>query len=151
MPFDGVIGGIWGVARMRWRSWRERHVGFALSSHLDAAHGHQLHQLERTVDLYASSVFYLKKGKTYLRMAMSVLYVSHKRESLPLHAVAPAPQTRDVVMAKGTVQFDGMVLHLFRRLESPHTALPFTQEWSLWTRLSRLVICRCWCWWRRGR
>jgi hypothetical protein len=61
-------------------------------------------------------------------MAVSVLEVRHEWEALPLHAVAAQPQARDVVAADGAVRRDGVPLHLLRRLERPHAAVPLAQE-----------------------
>ena len=62
---------------------------------------------------------------------MSVLEMSHQRESLPLHAITPRPQTRDVITAQGTMRGDGVVLHLLGSLESHHALGPLTHEWFL--------------------
>ena len=64
----------------------------------------------------------------YLRVAVTILEVSHQAESLPSHSVAARPQARDVVPAKWAVFCDRMVLHLFRSLEGFHAAGPFTEE-----------------------
>lgn len=61
-------------------------------------------------------------------MTVSVLEVGHQGEPLPLHAVTAGPQARDVVRAEGTVDGDGVVLHLLRRLVRHHAALPLAQE-----------------------
>ena len=61
---------------------------------------------------------------SYLRLAMPVLYVDHQGEPLSLHAVAAEPETRDLILALGTVDSEGVVLHLFGSLEVGAAALP---------------------------
>ena len=64
-------------------------------------------------------------------MTMSVLKMSHQRESLPLHAIAPGPHAGDVVTAQWTVDGNCMVLNFFGSLVSFHTSSPLTQKWFL--------------------
>ena len=59
---------------------------------------------------------------------MSVLKVSHQRESLPLHPVTPGPQAGNVVTAQRTVDGYRVVLHLLGSLEGLHTARPLAHE-----------------------
>ena len=61
-------------------------------------------------------------------MAMPVLNMRHERETLPLHPVATQPQARNVRLIKRAMNFDGVVLDLFGRLEGLHAVAPLADE-----------------------
>lgn len=64
-------------------------------------------------------------------MTMPILDVSHQGEALSLHPITSLPQTLDIVLAQGAVDFDGMILHLLWRFECQLAVLPLTEERSV--------------------